>query len=97
LIRILPLLLRAAVVFEVHNVTATLEQVVKADSLRFGSIEATNVNSKLRLQARQVFFGDARAETYGGSATGKLFFYLSGKNPSFRADARISRVDMEHD
>jgi len=100
-------------IVEVHNVTATLEQVdfdafidavssvvaqgaMKADSLRFGSIEATNVNSKLRLQARQVFFSDARAETYGGSATGELFFNLSGKNPSFRAEARISRVDMEH-
>jgi hypothetical protein len=101
------------VVLEVHNVTATLEQVdfdafirpdssvvaqgaMKADSLRFGSIEATKVNSKLRLQARQVFFRDGRAETYGGSATGELSFNLLGKNPSFRADARISRVDMEH-
>ena len=101
------------VVFEAHNVTATLEQVdfdafigavssvaaqgvMKADSLHFGSIEATNVNSKLRLQARQVFFNEARAETYGGSTAGELFFNLSGKNPSFRADARISRVDMEH-
>jgi len=101
------------VVFEAHNLTATLEQVdfdafigavssvvaqgtVKADALRFGLIEATNVNSKLRLQARQVFFSAARAETYGGSATGELFFNLSGKNPSFRADTRISRIDMEH-
>jgi hypothetical protein len=70
--------------------------VMTADFLRFGSIEATNVNSKLRLQARQVFFNEARAETYGGSTAGELFFNLSGKNPSFRADARISRVDMEH-
>ena len=41
------------------------EGTMKADSLRFGSIEATNVDSKLRLQARQVFFNDTRAETYG--------------------------------
>ncbi len=68
---------------------------MKADTLRFGSIEATNVNSKLRLQARQVFFNDARAETYGGSTTGELSFNLSGKNPRFKADARISGIDMD--
>jgi hypothetical protein len=101
------------VVFEAHNLAATLEQVdfdafigqtssvvaqgtMKADTLRFGSITATNVNSRLRLQTRQVFFSDARAETYGGNATGEIFFNLSGKNPSFKADARISRIDMEH-
>jgi uncharacterized protein involved in outer membrane biogenesis len=101
------------VVFEAHNLAATLDQVdfdafigpvssiaaqgdMKADSLRFGSIEATNVNCKLRLQARQVFFSDVRAETYGGSTTGDLSFKLSGKNPSFRTDARIRRVDMDH-
>ncbi len=43
---------------------------MKVDSLRFGAIEATNVNCKLRLLARQVFFRDIRTETYGGSATG---------------------------
>ena len=47
---------------------------LKAGTLRFGSIEATNVSSKLRLQARQVFFNDARAETYGGSTMGELLF-----------------------
>ncbi len=69
---------------------------MNADSLRFGSIEATNVNCKLRLQARQVFFSDVKAETYGGSATGDLSFKLSGKNASFETDARIRRIDMDH-
>jgi AsmA-like C-terminal region/AsmA family len=69
---------------------------MKADALRFGSIEATNVNCKLRLQARQVFFSDVRGEAYGGSATGDLSFDLWGKNPSFKADARIMKIDMDH-
>ncbi len=101
------------VVFEAHNLAATLEQVdfdafirsassvvsqgeMKTDALRFGSIEATNVNCKLRLQARQIVFSNVRAETYGGSASGDLSFKLSGKNPSFNADARISRIAMDH-
>ena len=59
---------------------------MKADSLRFGSFEATHVNCKLRLLAKQVFFSNIRAETYGGSATGELSFTLSGKNASFQTD-----------
>ena len=50
---------------------------MKADSLRFGSIQATSVNCKLRLLAKQVFFTDVRAEAYSGSATGNLSFTLS--------------------
>jgi uncharacterized protein involved in outer membrane biogenesis len=69
---------------------------IKTDSLRFGSIEATNVNCKLRLQARQIFFSDVKAKMYGGSATGDLSFRLSGKNPSFNTDAQIRRIDMDH-
>jgi hypothetical protein len=101
------------VVFEVHNLTARLEQVnfdafirpassvvtqgdMQAAALRFGSIAATNANCKLRLQARQVFFDDVRAETYGGNTTGNLSFDLSANNPSFKADVRLSRIDMDH-
>src|ERR1700736_3613169 len=43
---------------------------LKAGLLRFGSIEAKNLNSNIRLQAREVFFSDVNAETYGGNATG---------------------------
>jgi uncharacterized protein involved in outer membrane biogenesis len=99
------------VVFEAHNLAATLEHVdfdafidpassvlsqgdMKVESLRFGSIEATNINCKLRLHAREVFFHNVRATMYGGSATGNLSFALSGKNPSFKTDAQIRGVDM---
>ncbi|HET7442915.1 MAG TPA: AsmA-like C-terminal region-containing protein, partial [Terriglobales bacterium] len=67
---------------------------MKADLLRFGAIEATNVNCKLRLLARQVFFSDVRAEAYRGTATGDLSFTLSGKNASFQTEARVRRIDM---
>src|SRR5579864_9525204 len=73
------------VVFEAHNLAATLEHVdfdafislassvvsegdMRVDSLRFGSIEATNINCKLRLHAREVFFSNVRATLYDGSA-----------------------------
>ena len=99
------------VVFEAHNLAATLEHVdfdafisqassvvsegdMRMDSLRFGSIEATNINCKLRLHAREVFFSNVRAIMYGGSATGNLSFALSGKNPSYKTDAHMRGIDM---
>jgi len=69
---------------------------LKAGLLRFGSIEGTNLNSNLRLQAREVFFTEVKAETYGGNATGALSIKVSGKNPSFRTDVRMKGVDMAH-
>jgi uncharacterized protein involved in outer membrane biogenesis len=69
---------------------------LKAGLLRFGSIEAKNLTSNIRLQAREVFFTDAKAETYGGNATGALSIKVSGKNPSFRTDVRMKGIDMAH-
>ena len=67
---------------------------LKAALLRFGSIEAKNLSSNIRLQARQVLFTDVKAETYGGYTSGELSIKLSGKNPSFKADARMQRIDV---
>ncbi len=64
--------------------------------LRFGSIEATNLGSNIRLQARHVLFTDVKAETYGGSTSGELSINLSGENASFRTDARMKRIDVGH-
>jgi uncharacterized protein involved in outer membrane biogenesis len=72
------------------------EGTLKAGLLRFGSIEAKNLNSNLRLQAREVFFTDVKAETYGGNAAGALSIKVSGKNPSFRTDMRMKGIDMAH-
>ena len=67
---------------------------LKTALLRFGLIEAKNLSSNIRLQARQVFFTDLKAETYGGSTRGELSIKLSGKNPSFKTDMRMKRIDM---
>jgi uncharacterized protein involved in outer membrane biogenesis len=72
------------------------EGTLKAGLLRFGSIEAKNLNSNLRLQARQVFFTDVKAEAYAGSATGELSIKLSGKSASFKTDARMKAIDVAH-
>ncbi|HTY21685.1 MAG TPA: AsmA family protein [Desulfomonilaceae bacterium] len=69
---------------------------LKAGLLRFGSIEAKNLNSKIRLQARQVFFTDVKGEAYGGSATGELSIKLSGKNASFKTDVRMKGIEVAH-
>jgi uncharacterized protein involved in outer membrane biogenesis len=67
---------------------------LKADLLRFGAIEARNLNSKLRLESRHVFFTDVKAEVYGGSAAGDLSFDLTAKNASFKTNARLSGINL---
>jgi uncharacterized protein involved in outer membrane biogenesis len=69
---------------------------LKAGLLRFGSIEAKNMNSNIRLQSRQAFFTEVKAETYGGNTTGELSISFSGKNASFKTDARMRGIDVAH-
>ena len=65
-----------------------------AGLLRFGAVEARNLDSKLRLESRHVFFTDIKAEVYGGSAAGELSFDLSAKNASFKTDVRVSGINL---
>jgi len=67
---------------------------LKADHLRFGSVEVRNMESKLRLESRHISFEDVKAEVYGGHATGDLVFDLSGKNASFKTNARLSGINV---
>jgi uncharacterized protein involved in outer membrane biogenesis len=67
---------------------------LKADLLRFGAVEARDLDSKLRLESRQVFFTDVKAKVYGGSAVGGLSFDLSAKNASFKMNARLRGVNL---
>ena len=67
---------------------------VKAGLLRFGSVEARNLESKLRLEARHVFFTEVKAAVYGGSAAGDLTFDLLGKNVNFKTTVRLSGVNV---
>jgi uncharacterized protein involved in outer membrane biogenesis len=65
-----------------------------ASRLRFGAVETTNVKSKFRLESREVFFTDLKADAYSGKATGDFSVSLAKKNASFKADARIGGIDM---
>jgi uncharacterized protein involved in outer membrane biogenesis len=67
---------------------------MKVGHLRFGSVEARNLESKLRLKARHVFFTEVKAELYGGSGAGDLTFDLLGKNVSFKTDARLKGINV---
>jgi uncharacterized protein involved in outer membrane biogenesis len=67
---------------------------LKAGLLRFGSVEARNLESKLRLEARRVFFTEVKAEVYGGSASGDLTFELLGKNVNFKTNARLDGINV---
>jgi hypothetical protein len=55
----------------------------KANRLRFGAVETTNVSSKFRLESREVFFTDLKADAYSGKATGDFSVSLAKKNAGF--------------
>jgi len=67
---------------------------LKAGLLRFGAVEVRNLDSKLRLESRHVFFTDIQAQVYGGSAVGGLSFDLSQNNTTFKTDARLSGMNL---
>jgi uncharacterized protein involved in outer membrane biogenesis len=67
---------------------------LKAGLLRFGSVEARNLDSKLLLESRHVSFTDLKAEVYGGNAAGELSFDLSQKNASFKTAARFKGINV---
>jgi uncharacterized protein involved in outer membrane biogenesis len=67
---------------------------LRIDLLRFGAVEMRDLDSKIRLEARHVFFADVKAELYGGSATGDLSFDFSTKNVNFKTNARLSGINV---
>jgi uncharacterized protein involved in outer membrane biogenesis len=66
----------------------------KAARLRFGAVEIANVTAKFRLESREVFFTELKADAYSGKATGDFSVSLATKNASFKADARMSEINM---
>src|SRR6267143_2245712 len=69
---------------------------LKSGRLRFGSVHAANVNTKLRLEERQIVFSNVTAQMYGGSVNGEFVFKLSGKTPSFATKAEVHGIEMAH-
>lgn len=66
----------------------------KAARLRFGAVEITNVTAKFRLESREVFFTELKADAYSGKATGEFSVSLAKKIASFGADARMRGINM---
>jgi hypothetical protein len=74
--------------------TPAAQGILKAESLRFSSLRATSVKSKLRLYATEVFVDDLSLNLYGGEAKGNLSFNFAGKNLAYGTDVRVSGVDV---
>ena len=67
---------------------------MKADSLRFSTLQATSVKTKLRLFPKQVYFDDLNFNLASGRANGSLMFNFAGQNPRYSTNTRISGVDV---
>jgi uncharacterized protein involved in outer membrane biogenesis len=70
------------------------EGSIQVGLLRFGSVEAKNLECGLRLEARRAYFTEVKAEIYEGHAAGELSFDLSGNNVSFKTSVRLSGVNV---
>ena len=70
--------------------------VWKAGRLRFGAVETTNVNCRFRLESKEIFFTNLSADAYSGKTTGDFSVNLAKKTASFKADGRISGINMSH-
>jgi uncharacterized protein involved in outer membrane biogenesis len=66
----------------------------KAARLRFGAVETTNVNAKFRLESKEIVFTDLKADAYSGKAAGDFSVSFAKPTASFRADARMSGINM---
>jgi uncharacterized protein involved in outer membrane biogenesis len=67
---------------------------LNAGLLRFGAVEARNLESALRLEAKHVFFTEVKAEIYGGKAAGDLTFDFTGKTVKYQANARLGGINL---
>ena len=70
--------------------------VWKAARLRFGAVETTNVNSKFRLESKEIFFSNLSAEAYSGKTTGDFSVNVAKKIASFKVNGRMSGINMSY-
>ena len=68
---------------------------VQAARLSFGTVDASNLTSKLQLHARKASFTDIKAEIFDGSGVGDLSLDRAGKNATFQSHVRFSGVSVE--
>ena len=75
--------------------TSDGQGTVQAARLSFGTVDASNLTSKLQLHARKAFFTDIKAEIFDGPAVGDLSLDRAGKNATFQSHVRFSGVSVE--
>ena len=68
----------------------------KAARLRFAAVDTTNVDANFRLESREVFFTNLKADIYGGKASGEFSISLAKSTPTFKADARVHGINTAH-
>jgi hypothetical protein len=64
------------------------------DSLHIMNLVVTNVQSKLRLFPKQVFFDGLDFKCYDGHAVGNLSFSLAGQNPHYNTNTKLDGVNV---
>jgi len=68
----------------------------KATHLKFGAVEITDMEAKVRLESRAVSFTNLKADIYNGKATGDFSVSLAKSTPAFKADARVHGLNVAH-
>ena len=84
----------ASIAYAAEPARPAAHGTLKADALRFSTLEATSVKTKLRLFPKQVYFDDLNFDLYSGRANGSLSFNFAGQNPRYSTNAKISGVDV---
>lgn len=67
---------------------------LKADSLRFQTLQVTSVKSNVRLYPKEVFFDDLALNLYDGTAKGNVNFNFAGANPRYKVKTQIAGVNV---
>jgi len=67
---------------------------VRADAVRIGAVETSNVKSKLRAASGQVFFEGLGFDAYDGHVTGQASLSLSGPAVRFHASVQLTGLDV---
>jgi uncharacterized protein involved in outer membrane biogenesis len=65
-----------------------------ADSLRFGNIQATSVNSDIQIFPKQAYLDDLALKLAGGTVKGKAASDFSRENPLFSAQTSFQKIDV---
>jgi hypothetical protein len=89
-----PPLFGASIAYAAEPAKPAAHGTLEADLLRFGTLQATSVKTKLRLFPKQVYLDDLNFTLYSGRASGSLAFNFAGQNPRYSTNTKLSGVDV---